>query len=107
MTISASVMRSPSSVTRKRKTPCVDGCCGPMLTTSGSVLTATELSSPQVRVLIGETPETRPESAGQSHKVLAQRMSREAFPKHDPLEIRVTSEVDAHEVVRLALLQVR
>src|SRR3990170_7446390 len=35
--MSASVIRSPSSVSRIRNTPCVLGCCGPMLTTNGSV----------------------------------------------------------------------
>src|SRR5690242_18849739 len=32
-------MRSPSSTRRSRSTPCVDGCCGPMLSTM-SVLSA-------------------------------------------------------------------
>src|SRR5579883_807720 len=35
--MSASMIFSPSSTTRIRKTPCVLGCCGPMLTMNGSV----------------------------------------------------------------------
>src|SRR3990172_7434068 len=35
--MSASVIRSPSSVSRIRNTPRVLGCCGPILTTNGSV----------------------------------------------------------------------
>src|SRR3954469_14187271 len=34
---SARVMRSPSRVIRSRRTPCVDGCCGPMLSTMSAV----------------------------------------------------------------------
>src|SRR4051794_6662885 len=39
MTGSACVIRSPSSTSLSRSTPCVDGCCGPMLSTM-SVLSA-------------------------------------------------------------------
>src|SRR5665811_1399425 len=34
---SHSMMRSPSSVRRSRKTPCVAGCCGPTLSTMSVV----------------------------------------------------------------------
>ena len=34
-------MRSPSIFATMRKTPCVDGCCGPMLTSTGSDLIGT------------------------------------------------------------------
>src|SRR5208283_2521931 len=36
MTHSEPVTRSPSSLSLTRRTPCVDGCCGPMLMTSSS-----------------------------------------------------------------------
>src|SRR3990172_8664063 len=38
--MSASVIRSPSRVSLIRNTPCVLGCCGPTLTTNGSVFIA-------------------------------------------------------------------
>src|SRR5688572_24007091 len=34
------MMRSPSRVTRRRKTPWVEGCWGPILTTYGGVLSS-------------------------------------------------------------------
>ena len=37
MTTSASTTFSPSSFSTIRSTPCVAGCCGPMLMTSSSV----------------------------------------------------------------------
>ncbi len=37
MTTSASTTFSPSSFSTTRSTPCVAGCCGPMLMTSSSV----------------------------------------------------------------------
>src|SRR3990170_2454177 len=106
MTISASVISSPSSVTRMRKTPWVDGCCGPMLTMSGSVLIATELASPLAGVFLREALEARLEAAGQRHEVLAQGMAREAFPEEHSLQVGVAAEANAHEVVDLALLEV-
>src|SRR5487761_2552068 len=36
----SSVIVSPSSSSTRRNTPCVDGCCGPMLTTTRSSLVA-------------------------------------------------------------------
>src|SRR3972149_2744897 len=38
--------------------------------------------------------------------VLAQRMAREAVPEEDAPQVRVVLEADAHQVVRLALLEV-
>src|SRR5690349_24496183 len=37
MTGSALTMRSPSTTMRSRSTPCVAGCCGPMLSTMSAV----------------------------------------------------------------------
>src|SRR3990170_1412421 len=104
MIISASVMRSPSSVTRMRKTPWVEGCCGPMLTTNGSVLIGTELSPPMLRVLLREALEARLEAARQGHEVLAQGMALKAFPKEQPLQVGMAGETNAQQVVGLALL---
>src|SRR3972149_9988296 len=38
--------------------------------------------------------------------VLAQRMAREAVPQEDASQVRVVLEADAHQIVRLALLEV-
>src|SRR3989304_6235889 len=45
--------------------------------------------------------------AGEVQPVLAQGMAREAVPEEDAPQVRVTLEADAHQVVRLALLEVR
>ena len=55
MTGRTSVTVSPSSSSTSRSTPCVDGCCGPMLTTifsllSGSMPAVTVSQSPPVTV---------------------------------------------------------
>src|SRR3972149_9184484 len=105
MTIVWHVMRSPASFTRMRKTPWVEGCCGPMLTTNGSVLIGTELASPLLRVFLREALEAGPEAAGQRHEVLAQRVAREAFPEEQALQGGVAGETNAQQVVGLALLE--
>src|SRR3990172_12457724 len=99
-------MRSPSSVTRMRNTPWVDGCCGPMLTMTGSVLMGTELPSPLAGVFLREAPEAGLEAAGQRHEVLAEGMAGEALPEEQPLQVRVAAEADAQQVVHLPLLKV-
>ena len=57
----ASVTVSPSSSRMSRRTPCVDGCCGPMLTTIRSscraVASSTTLyQSPPDTVKTGASP---------------------------------------------------
>src|SRR3990170_1792990 len=133
--MSASVIRSPSSVNRIRNTPCVLGCCGPMLTTNGSVfidmdgvslsLVMPQLSSWGARTraassspplppplqrtawLPREPLQPRHLAAREVQPVLAQRMPREAVPEEDATQVRVALEADAHQVVSLALLEVR
>src|SRR3989304_1237249 len=105
MIISASVMRSPSSVTRMRKTPWVEGCCGPMLTTNGSGLIGPELASPLLGVFFWDALEARLEAAGQRHEVLAQRVARKALPEEQSLQVGMADEADAEQVVRLTLLE--
>src|SRR3989304_3019852 len=99
-------MCSPSRITRSRNTPCVDGCCGPMLTTNGSVLIGTELASPEAGVFLREALEAGAEAARERAEVLAQRVAGKAVPEEQPLQARVSLEPDAQQVVRLALLQV-
>src|SRR3990170_3257533 len=113
MTISALVMRSPSRVTRMRKTPWVLGCCGPMLTTRGSVLSwptsrlrrGPELAAALAGDLLREALEAGLEAAGQGEEVLTQRVSREPLPQQEPLQVGVAAEADTHQVVSLSLLE--
>jgi len=49
-----------------------------------SKLTATELTSPLLRVLLGEALEARVFATGQREEVLAQRVAGEAVPEEDP-----------------------
>src|ERR1700675_1925106 len=98
MIISASVIRSPSSVTRMRKTPWVEGCCGPMLTISGSVLIDTGLTSPLAGVFLRETLEAWVFAAGQREEIFAQRVAGEAFPEKETLQVGVAREADAEQV---------
>src|SRR3990170_3325081 len=112
MTISALVMRSPSRVTRMRKTPWVLGCCGPMLITRGSVLSwptsplRAELAARLAGDLLWEMLEAWLEAAGQGEEVLAQGMPWIPLPEQQPLQVRMTAEADAHEVIHLSLLEV-
>src|SRR5579864_3573360 len=87
---------SPSSVSSNRSTPCVEGCCGPMLTVSRSrSLTAID-----------------PPRDGEVDGLAAERLSppqREPFPavrQHDPRQIGVTLEVDAKQIKELPLVPV-
>src|SRR5947208_13167105 len=62
ITGSARVMRSPSSSSRSLSTPCVDGCCGPMLSTM-SVLSAAPPMPTMVSV-VGVMDQVSPTYAG-------------------------------------------
>src|SRR5690554_5601227 len=124
-------MTSPSMTTRSRNTPCVEGCCGPMFRTNGSVGVVTLVPLPgrraarlavavevqlvvdvedAVRVL--PVLEREPLQAGglavhHAQPVLAQRVAGEALPQQQAAQVRVSGETDAHQVVDLALLEQR
>src|SRR5215475_9450704 len=53
---SAATTRSPSRVSRSRSTPCVDGCCGPMLRTISAVGRPTPPSAPATSAAPDPTP---------------------------------------------------
>src|SRR6185503_20673111 len=112
----ASFMISPSARTTKRSTPCVDGCCGPMLSVMSSVtrppLTWRSMSTSNPPRLI------RPSSGLQQalsrrrdavvllglDEVLAQRMARPVLGHEEAAEVRVPREVDPQKLEHLALL---
>src|SRR5690242_11269880 len=58
--MSASTIRSPSRTTRIRNTPCVLGCCGPMLTINGSVRIVMALGHSSTQVCPGRPTVTLP-----------------------------------------------
>src|SRR5512145_1823877 len=115
----ASFMISPSARTTKRSTPCVDGCCGPMLSVMSSVtsppLTCRSMSTSKPPRLI------RPSSGLQQalsrrrdavvllrlDEVLAQRVPRPVLRHEQAAQVGVSREVHAEEVVDLALLPLR
>src|SRR4051794_33701166 len=105
-----------------RNTPCVLGCCGPMLRVSSfgfEPASRTSIATPsdtteallagnraflpfgtifQVvheHVLVVERP------------VLAERVAREALLQQDPAQVRMPEELDPEQVVDLPLLEVR
>src|SRR4051812_14380201 len=109
---------SPSSCMMRRNTPCVLGCWGPML----SVISLGESDS---RISMA-TPSDTAEfllAAGRrilalgavlqvldqnvlvvERPVLAKRVARESVLEEDPAQVRVPDELDAEQVVDLALL---
>src|SRR3990172_5599746 len=126
-------MRSPSIFATMRNTPWVDGCCGPMLTSTGSTLIGT-LTSPPIslsvdgegerclllpgarvlraellaglaRHLLRELAEAGLTATGQRHEILSQRVTGERIPEEQPREAGVTFEAHTHEVVYLPLLE--
>src|SRR5690606_16703132 len=56
-------------------------------------------------VLVGETCEAGGNTRADAHEALAQRVTGESVPQEDPAQVRVALELDAHQVVDLALLE--
>src|SRR3989442_3448978 len=102
---------SPSSSSTTRSTPCVEGCCGPMLSVMVSVRTVFHLLGRELlevgvrRLAIGRV-------VGERHllvaerRILAQRPSHPFLGKEDAREIGMAGEDDAVEVVGLPLVPV-
>src|SRR3989442_16008468 len=97
ITMSASRIFSPSSVRRRRNTPCVLGCWGPMLTTKGSEWIVNRLAPTAERAagLAGKPLKARHQAAGQVQVVLAQRPPGEPFPQEEPPHVGMAFEEDA------------
>src|SRR5881397_1864512 len=112
----ASFITSPSARTTKRSTPCVEGCCGPMVRVMSSVERPPSLVS---RCTSTSNP-ARPISASRLQQalprrrdavvllgldeVLAQRMARPVLGHEDAAEVRVVLEGDSEQVEHLPLL---
>ena len=75
------------------------------MTTSGSVLIATELACPLLRIFLWEALQARTNAAGKPHEVFTERMAREAFPEKHALQVWMASKTDAQQVEDLAFLE--
>src|SRR5215471_18565681 len=95
---------SPSSFRITRSTPCVDGCCGPMLRTSSvesrKVASAIPRSLPAWDSQILLHP---PIVLLQNSVVLAQRESLPFIGHQDSPHVRVPGEFDPEHIVHLSL----
>src|SRR5579864_8423203 len=91
---------SPSRVSSRRSTPCVDGCCGPMLTVSSSRLSG---SVSAIRL------PRHGEVDGLTAKWLGapERVALPFVRQHDPLEIWMSLELNPEQVKELALVPIR
>src|SRR5947199_10649585 len=111
----ASFMTSPSARTTKRSTPCVEGCCGPMLRVMSSVESppsacgrCTSTSKP-VRPILRRLQEAFARGRDAVvllglDEVLAQRVARPVLRHEDAAEIGMPLEGHAQEIEDLALL---
>src|SRR3990170_5654320 len=121
-------MRSPSSSSSSRSTPCVLGCCGPMLSSivspcrarsetrcfnSSTVISRVEVGI-AVRSLasVGFAPVDLVEVEGELHffvaqgMVLAQRVSDPVVGHQNPAQVGMAAEGDAEHVIHLPLVPV-
>src|SRR6185295_4503884 len=111
MSGSASFITSPSARTTKRSTPCVEGCCGPMLRVMSSVASpsrCTSTSKPASPIVPSGFQQAFPRCRDavvllRLDEVLAQRVSRPVFRHEDAAEVGMAVEADAEEVEHLSL----
>src|SRR5208283_1180023 len=95
---------SPSSLRMTRSTPCVEGCCGPMLRTSS--VESRKVESGIVASLAAFNAQAFLHPALvllNNGVVLAQRMALPFFGHQDAPHIRVPGELDAEHVEHFAL----
>src|SRR5579884_667623 len=101
-------MTSPSVRSTSRSTPCVLGCCGPILTNISSVLTSNSMivwswsGFAGAMVPILSTPD--PVVFQGEFVVFSERMPRPIFREQNPRQLRMAGEPDAGQVVDLALV---
>src|SRR5262245_32425449 len=113
-------MTSPSARTTKRSTPCVEGCCGPMLRVMSSVTTPPPFCDRSISTSKPMSPIAAPLYLQQAltrgrdavvllrlDEVLAQRMPGPVLRHEQPAKVRMSCEAHAQEIEALALLPVR
>src|SRR5208283_5308586 len=98
---------SPSSLRITRNTPCVDGCCGPMLRTSSVeskkvVSGMASLAAFDSQVLLHPAVVLLEDSV-----VLTQRVSLPLFRQQDAPHIRMAGERDSEHIEDFAFQPVR
>src|SRR6184192_2145547 len=94
---------SPSSSNTRRSTPCVEGCCGPMLMIMVSCPMA--MAIPSEPSLVGWRDERAlvlGVDAGE-WMVLAERVAHPPFGHLDPPKVGMAVEADAEEIEHLPL----
>src|ERR1035441_8234252 len=94
---------SPSSLRMTRSTPCVDGCCGPMLMTS-SVESKNVASGIRGSLSAFDT-QVLPNPAlvlPKNRIILSQRVALPLLGHEYPLHVRVPGELDAEHIEHLA-----
>src|SRR5512134_566307 len=99
---------SPSSSSATRSTPCVDGCWGPMFSVMVSLRTVLhllrrELAERRVGLLAVRGVVRERHFLVTERRVLAQRPARPVLGQQDARQVGVARELDAVEVVGLAL----
>src|SRR5881409_2575304 len=104
-------MVSPSSSSSKRSTPCVEGCCGPMLSVMrrdrAVVSAASAGASASVTITPGVSPSVMESDSGTCHRVVfPQRVAFPIFRHHDATEVRMVPKSDAEQVEHLALIPI-
>src|SRR5665648_1189880 len=121
MTGMTSLTSSPSSVTTRRSTPCVLGCCGPMLTTT-SLKARPSTSEPSPRAVDSSIRRSASLTASSGSGVanwlgirvvlrrvdvvFAQRVADEVVLEQDAAQVGMTEVPDPEHVPRLALVPV-
>src|SRR5258708_36442071 len=91
---------SPSRTSSSLSTPCVEGCCGPILTVSSSRFSPTSIAAIHLPC-DGEVDGLGPQGLAAAKGVGAPFVGH-----HDPAQIWVALELDAKQVEELALVPV-
>src|SRR5437867_11323515 len=99
---------SPSSLRMTRNTPCVEGCCGPMLRTNSVESKKVESGIRALLAAFDSQVFLHPALVLLNNSViLAQRISLPLFRQKDTLHIGVSRELDPEHVEHLALQPLR
>src|SRR4051812_28096153 len=101
-------MISPSVRSTSRSTPCVLGCCGPMLTSISSVLTSNSTIVWSGAETVAIKPSTAADAVILQRElvILAQRVPHPVLGQQNAAQVGVAGEPDAGQVVDLALVPV-
>src|SRR5664280_1263895 len=100
-------MVSPSSSSNRRSTPCVEGCCGPMLRTMRRAPRGDCSSSTSAITNSGTSDSLILSPRPHDGVILAQRMPFPVVRHEDAAQIRMVEESYAEEVEDFALVPVR